>query len=287
MVTKARQGGRLCWCVVTSHTIGGYRVLWPIGEGATGRVLLGLEVATGRHVALKQLHRHLMDDQTALERFEAEAEVGRRLDHPNVARVHELVVDGGVPFLVMEWVRGRNLRQLLGTAGVLHPALATFIVTQLAAGLAHAHAAGVVHRDVTPENVLLSHEGEVKLTDFGVHRARVGKAGYVAPECVDGGELTPSSDVFSAAVVLLECTGGSTARVAPLHPKLEGVLTRALAPLSARFPTAAPLHQVLAEAARVPDLYATAESLAALMRGLFDDGETPTGWLRETDRLAR
>ncbi len=270
------------------HTVGRYRVLWPIGEGATGRVLLGLELATGQHVALKQLHRHLVEDQAALERFQGEARVAERLRHPNVVQVHELLEgDGGVPFLVMEWVRGRNLRQLLGATGVLHPALATFIVSQLAAGLAHAHAHGVVHRDVSPENVLVSHSGEVKLADFGLHGARVGKAGYLAPECVEGAAAVPASDVFAAAIVLLECTSGVVARVGPLHPKLEPVVSCALAPVATRYPTAAPFHRALTEAARAPDLHATAESLAALMRRLFDDGEAPAGWLRETDRLER
>lgn len=270
------------------HTVGRYRVLWPIGEGATARVLLGLEPTSGRHVALKHLHRHLLDDQTARERFRAEALMAEQLDHPNVLRVHELVEgDQGELFVVMEWVRGRNLRQVLGAAGVLPPALATCVVTRVAAGLAYAHARGVAHRDVSPENVLVSISGDVKLTDFGLHGARVGKPGYLAPECVEGTAQGPASDVYAAAIVLLECVSGVVARVGPLHPKLEPIVSRALAPVTVRHPTAEPLHRALCDAARAPDLHATAESLAALMRRLFDDGEEPSGWLRETDRLER
>lgn len=266
--------------------VGRYTVQRQLAEGGMGRVLLArTEGPAGftKQVVLKTLHPHLAADQAFLEVFLVEARVSAALFHPNVAQVFELVEDGGEYFLVMEYVRGKSLRELLRRRGALPRAVALSIVSHLLRALQHAHEAKdergaplhLLHRDVSPENVLLSFDGAVKLVDFGlagVRGRRAGKEGYVAPEIVEGAKPSVASDLFGAGVVLAECL---TAALPPegvdAQPEpLRALLVRALAPApERRFPSAASFADAVDEAARAAGDFVTPAALAALLEETF------------------
>lgn len=248
-----------------------------------------------KRVVLKTLHPHLAADQSFLDVFLVEARVCAALSHPNVAQVFELVEDGGEYFLAMEYVRGRSLRDVVKARGPLGVAVSLSIVSHVLRALQHAHEARdergaalhVLHRDVSPENVLLSWDGAVKLVDFGLaglRGRRAGKEGYVAPEVLDGLKPSVASDLYSTAVVLVEClTGGATGPAPSLEgvpSSLQAVAMRALEPdPSKRFATAASFADALDEVARAAGDHVTPTVLAQVLVETFgavgdDDAET-------------
>jgi serine/threonine-protein kinase len=179
---------------------------------ATDRVL-------SRRVAVKVLRDGLSDDQRVLARFRREARASAALSHPNIVAVHDVGFEGGTPYLVMELVAGRSLAEVIRYEAPLPEARAAAIGEQIAAALSFAHARGIVHRDVTPGNVIVMPGGVVKVLDFGISRATMwtpvapsptlhGTAAYVAPEQASGGEADPRSDVYSLGVVLFEMLTG-------------------------------------------------------------------------------
>ncbi len=181
-----------------------------IGAGGMGEVFLTVE-----GIAVKRLLPHLQRDKRFLELFLAEVKVAAQLSHPNIVAIRELWEEHGRWQVSMEYVPGVSLREV----GKLAPGLVAQVGAQAAAALHHAHTArdragrslGVVHRDVSPHNVLVSNEGVVKLIDFGVARATgsmPGKVPYLAPEVANGAEATPLSDQFSLGVVLWELLTG-------------------------------------------------------------------------------
>ncbi len=201
---------------------GRYRVERPLARGGMSTVYTGTDLRLDRTVAIKVMAPALVGDPEFVGRFAREARSAARLSHINVVGVHDQGEDAGHVFLVMELVRGRTLRDLLREHGRLSPELALAICEPLLAALAAAHRAGVIHRDVKPENVLLSDDGVVKVADFGLARALadlsttsdtsavMGTAGYVAPEQVTRGATSPRTDVYSAGIVLFEMLTGST-----------------------------------------------------------------------------
>jgi serine/threonine-protein kinase len=194
-----------------------------IGRGATGTVWRGLDRDTGERVAVKLLRQELLAEPKAVARFVQEREVLRRLRHENVVRVRDLVSEGDVLALVMDLVEGTDLRGHLRRAVTLPPAHAAALLAQVSDALAAAHAAGVVHRDLKPDNILLEPAGgdelRARLTDFGIARVLetagittssviVGTPNYLAPEVVNGAEPTPAIDVYALGIVLYELVVG-------------------------------------------------------------------------------
>ena len=226
-----------------------YRVERPLGQGAMATVLLARDTVLDRVVAVKVLADHLAADDGFRRRFVREARLAARLCHPNLVQVFD-AGDDGRPFLVMEYVDGETVAdRLAGPVGFSADELVG-LATQLSAGLAHAHARGIVHRDVKPHNVLLRRDGVAKLTDFGIARAVeesglteigtvVGTAAYMAPEQAAGQPAGPAADVYGLAAVLRHAAGGS------LPPELEPLVDAALAPDPAARPSAADLHRQL------------------------------------------
>ncbi len=198
-----------------------YRLLREIARGGMATVFQALDEVLERDVAMKLLHRHLAADPTFLDRFLREARAAAALSHPNVVSVYDWGQDDGrQAYLVMEFVNGPSLRDVLRRRGRLMPADTATVLAPAAAGIAAAHARGLVHRDVKPENILVSSDGAVKVTDFGLARAAaattqtfapgaiVGSPHYLAPEAVRDERLDARTDVYALGVVLYECLVG-------------------------------------------------------------------------------
>ncbi|GAB4100403.1 Stk1 family PASTA domain-containing Ser/Thr kinase [Sinomonas halotolerans] len=203
--------------LVGSLVAGRYRVLSRLGTGGMATVYLSMDTVLDRQVAFKALHPHLARDDSFRARLEREAKAAARLSHPHVVSVLDRGQDGEVFFLVMEYVPGRNLRQLLDESGPLAPRQALALVDAVVEGLAAAHAAGLIHRDIKPENVLLGDSGQIKVADFGLARAATsststgltfGTVAYIAPELVEQSGADARSDLYSAGIMLYELLTG-------------------------------------------------------------------------------
>ena len=200
---------------------GRYRLDSRIAAGGVGEVWRATDTALSRPVAVKLLRAEYVQHREALARFRAEARHAGSLSHPGIARVYDYGEDSEPypPYLVMELVDGPSLAELL-VRGRLGPAHTMHVVAQTAAGLAAAHAAGLVHRDIKPANLLLSSTGQVKISDFGIAHAAgsapltrtgllVGTPAYLAPERVAGASGTPAADLYALGVVAYECLAGA------------------------------------------------------------------------------
>ena len=194
-----------------------------LGRGAMGEVYRGTVRGSEAAVAVKLLKPELVSDPETVARFFQERSILTAIDHPNVVRVVDLVAEGDILAIVMELVQGQDLRRLLRARRTLPPAEAVRLVCQLLDGLAAVHAAGIVHRDVKPENMLLDGAAvpRVRLTDFGVARLSygasltkissiIGTPEYMAPEVADHDSAAPSADLYSAGIVLYEMLAGRT-----------------------------------------------------------------------------
>ena len=195
---------------------GRYRLLAPIGAGASGRVYVADDVRLRRRVAVKVLHGALAEDAGFLRRFRSEAQLAASLHHPNIVAVYDWGEDGGLPFMVLELLTGGSLRTLLDRGRRLTPSQAAYVGRQVAQGLQYAHARGLVHRDIKSSNLLFDEHAIVRLADFGLARALaeaswtepsgtlVGTARYAAPEQASGAALDGRADLYSLAIVLVE-----------------------------------------------------------------------------------
>jgi serine/threonine-protein kinase len=199
---------------------GRYHVLERIAAGGMGEVYRAHDAVLAREVAVKVLHRSLASDAGFVDRFRREARAAATLNHPNIVAVYDWGAVDGVYYMVMEFVHGRSVRELLNAGGRLVPSQAVEILRQTLLALEHAHAKGIVHRDLKPENILITSEGTVKLTDLGLARAFAdaksthagavtGTVQYLAPEQIRGEPADPRSDLYSLGVVAFELlTGG-------------------------------------------------------------------------------
>ncbi|HET8589451.1 MAG TPA: protein kinase, partial [Nakamurella sp.] len=204
---------------------GRYRIGPRLARGGMSTVYRGVDLRLDRPVAIKVMSPQYAADPTFLTRFEREARAAARLDNPRVVGVYDQGRDGDIVFLVMELVDGGTLRDLLHQRGELSVPVALSVLEPLLDALAAAHAAGLVHRDVKPENVLISARGEVKVADFGLVRAVtsttmatgnviLGTVAYLSPEQVATGAADERSDVYSAGIVAYEMLTG--------HPPFAG-----------------------------------------------------------------
>ena len=209
-----------------------YELHQLIAAGGMGQVWRGLDIALHRPVAVKVLRSEYTGDPTFLARFRAEAQHAASLSHPNIAAVfdygEEIAQDGTgetLAYLVMELVEGEPLSALLAREGALGAETTLSILRQTSFGLGESHAAGMVHRDVKPGNILVRPDGSVKITDFGIaHSARsvaltrtgqvIGTPQYLSPEQAEGRPATPASDVYALGLIGYECLVG--------HPAFEG-----------------------------------------------------------------
>jgi eukaryotic-like serine/threonine-protein kinase len=195
-------------------TVPGYRHVRPLGEGASGKVMLAVQEATNAPVAIKYLSEQLRTDELFLSRFRAEARLMSDLNDPHIVRFYEYVETPQVAALVMELVDGVTLKDILRSEGATGPEAALLVLKGSLLGLAAAHTAGVVHRDYKPGNVLVGDQGHSKLADFGV-AVRAGEEvhasgtpAYMAPEQWTTGSVSAATDVYAATAVFYECLTG-------------------------------------------------------------------------------
>jgi eukaryotic-like serine/threonine-protein kinase len=198
---------------------GRYRVLRKIGGGGMADVYLCEDLTLGRRVALKVLLQRLLDDPSFVERFRREAKAAAGLNHANLVSIYDWGEVDGTYFIVMEYVEGETLKDLVRRQGRLGGSEAVRISLQLLAALEFAHRTGIVHRDIKPQNVMLDRDGNVKVTDFGIARAVdsgmteagsiLGTAQYLAPEQAKGQPVDERSDLYSVGIVLYEMLTGT------------------------------------------------------------------------------
>ncbi len=198
---------------------GRYHVVDRIAAGGMGEVFRAHDAVLDRRVAIKVLHRNLSGDTGFVDRFRREARAAANLNHPNIVGVHDWGAVDGVYYMVMEFVDGLSLRDLLNAEGLVAPAQAADVLGQTLAALEHAHRQGIVHRDVKPENVMVTREGIVKVADFGLARAyadaQITEAGtvtgtvqYLAPEQLQGEPADPRTDLYALGIVAFEILTG-------------------------------------------------------------------------------
>jgi eukaryotic-like serine/threonine-protein kinase len=198
---------------------GRYLIAERIARGGMATVYRAVDTRLDRTVAIKVMHASLAEDPGFVERFRREAKAAAALSHPNVVAVHDQGNTDGMSYLVMEFIAGRTLRDVLSTHGPLTPAQALAILEPVLDALAAAHSAGFVHRDVKPENILISDDGRVKVADFGLARTvstatvtqglLIGTVAYLSPEHVELGVADARSDVYGAGICLFEMLTGT------------------------------------------------------------------------------
>jgi eukaryotic-like serine/threonine-protein kinase len=198
-----------------------YALARPLGGGGMAKVYLAHDEVLGRNVAIKLLREQYADDDEFVERFKREAQSAAALSHPNIVSIFDRGrSEGGDYYIAMEYVPGGTLKERLVRDGALSPGVAAGVAEQIADALAAAHEKGVVHRDIKPQNVLVTRSGDVKVTDFGIARAAsssvvtatsvvLGTAGYMSPEQARGEPVGPASDLYSLGVVLYEMLTGN------------------------------------------------------------------------------
>jgi serine/threonine-protein kinase len=272
---------------------GRYRLHRLIARGGMAEVWEATDETLGRRVAVKVLLPHLAGDSSFLDRFRREAVAAARLAHPNVVETYDAGIDHGVAYIVMELVRGRTLREVLGAHGPLPPARAVRIASQVAAALDYAHHSGIVHRDVKPANILLADDDRVKVADFGIAKAAegtstpggpggqagphdltqsgavMGTAKYLSPEQVNGQAIDGRADVYALGVVLYEMLCGQAPfdGETDLAVALKHVSSTPLSPRQVRAGIPRPLEAVVLRAmAKVPgDRYPSAGDLQSAL----------------------
>jgi len=263
-----------------------YEVLESLGEGGMGLVYRVRDRETTEVLALKRLRPEIARDPAMIERFKDEIRLARRITHKNVCRIYDFNRVDDLAYITMEYVDGESLRAYLKRVGKLSPERVIDVARQIATGLGEAHAQGVIHRDLKPDNVIIARDGLVKLMDFGIARALestgattqvlAGTPGYMAPEQSQGKVIDQRSDIYALGLIMYECLTGRRAftgatpvevaikqikeRPAPLRkylsstpPQLEAVTMRCLEKEpSRRFASTAELLRVLSQPKNEP-----------------------------------
>jgi serine/threonine-protein kinase len=203
------------------HVVDGrYRITRKLARGGMATVYLSDDLRLTRTVAIKVMHENLGADADFVARFDREARAAAKLSHPNVVSVFDQGMDGERPYIVMEYVEGSTLRQVLSREAPVTPQRAVELMLPIASAVAAAHEAGIIHRDLKPENVLISQRGQLKVADFGLARAvtaststangmLIGTVSYIAPELVTHGHADTRCDVYALGVVLYEMLTGA------------------------------------------------------------------------------
>ena len=269
-----------------------YELLEQIGKGGMAAVYRARDVMLERTVAIKVLREDFSGDPVFQERFRQEARAAANLAHPNIVTVHDFGLDDGQLFIVMENVPGTDLKSLLKKRGRFEPEEALPLLIQACAGIGYAHRAGLVHCDVKPQNLLVTPDMRLKVTDFGIARALAtiqpdeqsdivwGSPQYFAPEQASGAAPSPASDVYSLGIILYELLTGtlpfraaSATDLAHLHVEAEPP------PISELLPEVPPtLEQILMKVlAKEPaQRYRTADQFGRVLMNFGNTRSAPT-----------
>lgn len=197
-----------------------YKIVSSLGEGGMADVYLAIDTIINREVAIKILRGELSNDPVTLLRFQREANAASKINHPNVVQVYDVGTYENRHYIVMEYIRGKTLKQLIQLRGALHKEEAISIMKQLVSGVCEAHKHNIIHRDIKPQNILVKDDGTVKITDFGIALAHnavqltqsdsvLGSAHYLAPETTRGEAATNQCDIYSLGIVFYELLCGS------------------------------------------------------------------------------
>ena len=270
-----------------------YRLLSPLGAGGMAVVYKAQDLALGRLVAVKILREPLTGDPDFLARFQQEARSAANLAHPNIVTVHDFGRDGGRNYIVMEYIEGKDLKTLIKEGAPFKVDRALDIAIQICAGIGYAHRSGLVHCDVKPQNILVTPDGRVKVTDFGIAKALAslqpgettdivwGSPQYYSPEQAAGEMPTPASDVYSLGVVMYEMLAGRLPFVASTQPALAMMHLRDEPPRLTLFNPALPetleriVHKVMAKEPSAR--YRTADQLGRILISYRERGDDLTG----------
>ncbi|HOP68841.1 MAG TPA: Stk1 family PASTA domain-containing Ser/Thr kinase [Bacillota bacterium] len=238
-----------------------YELLEKIGEGGMARVYLGRDHLLNRHVAIKILKDQMTGDPDFIRRFRREAQAAARLSHPNIVNIYDVGQEGETHYIVMEYVPGKNLKQYIRERGRLPAQEAVSIARQIAEALVQAHAAGVIHRDIKPQNILFTPDGQVKVADFGVALAAdgstltctdaiVGSVHYFSPEQARGGQAGKHSDLYSLGVILYEMVTGQVpfSGVSPISVAMKHVQEKIVPPRQLNKSIPEPLERIILKA---------------------------------------
>lgn len=264
---------------LTGRIINDYEIRGRIGTGGFSIVYYARHQKTGRDVAIKHIQQKYAFMDKLIQRFEQEVQVVSQLKHPHIVRLFDYWRDGDGMYLIMEWIRGGSLRDLLEERGVLSVVKTARMLDQLADALHTAHKAGIIHRDLKPDNILFDWDGNAYISDFGIakdtNRAEsitgtdsiIGSRAYAAPEQIIKDEITPRTDIYTLGLTLYESLIGE-------HPYgtvgqyqwMNKLLREALPPLHEKRPILTPaIDRVIQKAtAKVPaNRYATVLEMAA------------------------
>jgi len=265
-----------------------YELVRPLGHGAMATVDLAHDVELDRPVALKRLAENLARDEELRRRFLREPRLAARLAHPNVVRIFDVGEDDGRPFIAMEYVDGETLADLVARRGRLPGAEAATLGVQMCSGLAAVHGAGLVHRDVKPQNLLLGTDGVLKLGDFGIAAGHegtkltlagtvLGTAGYLAPEQARGEQVTAAADIYAVGAVLYELLAGEPSQSAGSLAELGSAQGFQPPDLAARVPSAPPTLVTAVSSCLSPrpeDRPPSAAAVARLLASVASEAET-------------
>ena len=197
-----------------------YKIEEKIGAGGMAVVYRGVDTLLGRSVTIKILRENLAGDPDVVRSFRREAHAAASLSHPNIVNVYDVGREGELYYIIMEYIEGRSLKQVIQDEGTISPGRAVFIALQICEALQHAHRHNIIHRDIKPHNILITPEGRAKVTDFGIARAItsatvtytqsiVGSVYYFSPEQANGGLALEISDIYSLGIVLYEMLTGA------------------------------------------------------------------------------
>lgn len=196
-----------------------YEIIRAIGEGGMANVYLAYDTILNRRVAVKILRGDLAEDEKFIRRFQREAIAASSLSHPNIVEIYDVGEDNGKYFIVMEYVEGKTLKQLIKKRGALTLAEVIDIMVQLTSAIAHAHDSYIIHRDIKPQNVIILDDGRVKIMDFGIAaqlnsndltqtNSVMGTVYYLPPEQANGTTTTTKSDIYSLGILMYELVIG-------------------------------------------------------------------------------
>lgn len=285
-----------------------YDIISRLGAGGMGEVFLATDTKLGRQVALKFLPREIASDPERRQRLQLEAKTASSLDHPNILTIYEIDEHDGRPFIAMAYVEGATLKEKMEHGPLLLTSAVRYGI-QIASGLGAAHARGIVHRDVKPDNVLIGQDDRARLTDFGLAKLRessgltgegttVGTVGYMSPEQAQGQTVDARSDVFSLGIMLYEMLVGQRPFIAQhAAAALYSIVHETPRPLreinpEIPEPLAAVVNRALAKSPseRYPDAVALEQDLRTVARNLefssISSGTIPVTRTRSKGRLA-